>query len=38
MENAIYWNGVQVGVECAGRIHWFVSAPAEAIKEFSLTG
>jgi len=31
MENAVYWQGRQVGIECAGRISWFPSAPQEAI-------
>ncbi|MET3229951.1 UNVERIFIED_ORG: hypothetical protein ABIC54_002136 [Burkholderia sp. 1263] len=31
MENAVYWNGRQVGIECAGRILWFPSAPQEAV-------
>jgi hypothetical protein len=34
MENAVYWNGRQVGIECAGRISWFVSAPAQAIAAY----
>jgi len=34
MENAVYWNGRQVGIECAGRISWFVSAPVEAIAAY----
>lgn len=32
MENAIYWQGRQVGIESGGRILWFPSAPAEAIQ------
>lgn len=35
MENAIYWKGIQVGIEYAGRILWFVSAPADAIKAYA---
>jgi hypothetical protein len=31
MENAVYWNGRQAGIEYAGRILWFASAPAQAI-------
>lgn len=31
MENAVYWKGRQVGIECAGRILWFSSAPQEAV-------
>ncbi|ADG16344.1 conserved hypothetical protein [Paraburkholderia atlantica] len=31
MENAVYWYGRQVGIECAGRVLWFASAPAQAI-------
>lgn len=31
MENAVYWNGRQVGIECAGWISWFSSAPQAAI-------
>ncbi|MFM0338062.1 hypothetical protein [Paraburkholderia fungorum] len=34
MENAVYWNGRQVGIECAGRILWFSSAPLEAIAAY----
>jgi hypothetical protein len=34
MENAVYWNGRQVGIECAGRILWFASAPAQAIAAY----
>lgn len=34
MENAVYWNGRQVGIECAGRISWFASAPQEAIAAY----
>jgi hypothetical protein len=34
MENAVYWNGRQVGIECAGRILWFSSAPQEAIAAY----
>ena len=35
MENVIYWQGVQVGIEVSGRIQWFPSASKEAI--FNLT-
>jgi hypothetical protein len=35
MENAVYWKGCQVGIECAGRILWFASAPQEAIIAYS---
>lgn len=35
MENAVYWQGRQVGIECAGRIGWFSSAPQEAIAAYS---
>jgi hypothetical protein len=31
MENAVYWKGRQVGIECAGRVLWFSSAPQEAV-------
>ena len=31
MENAVYWKGRQVGIECDGRILWFSSAPREAV-------
>jgi hypothetical protein len=31
MENAVYWKGRQVGIECTGRILWFSSAPPEAV-------
>jgi hypothetical protein len=34
MENAVYWNGRQVGVEAAGRVLWFSSAPQEAIATY----
>lgn len=34
MENAIYWQGVQVGIETAGRILWFTGAPQEAINAY----
>jgi hypothetical protein len=34
MENAVYWNGRQVGIECDGRISWFSSAPQEAIAAY----
>jgi hypothetical protein len=34
MENAVYWNGRQVGIECAGRILWFSSASQEAIAAY----
>jgi hypothetical protein len=34
MENAIYWNGRQVGIECAGRDLWFSSAPRNAIAAY----
>jgi len=36
MENPIYWHDRQVGIECAGRISWFPSAPTEAIEEYEL--
>jgi hypothetical protein len=36
MENTIYWHDRQVGIECAGRISWFPSAPTEAIEEYEL--
>jgi hypothetical protein len=36
MENAVYWKGRQVGIECAGRILWFSSAPQEAIAAYSV--
>lgn len=33
MENAVYWQGMQVGIEGTGnRITWFPSAPREAIE------
>lgn len=35
MENAVYWKGRQVAIECAGRILWFASAPQEAIAAYS---
>jgi hypothetical protein len=34
MENAVYWKGRQVGIECAGRILWFSSAPQEAVAAY----
>nr|WP_025601405.1 hypothetical protein [Burkholderia sp. WSM2230] len=34
MENAVYWNGRQVGIECDGRISWFPSAPPEAVAAY----
>lgn len=34
MENAVYWKGRQVGIECAGRILWFSSAPKEAVSAY----
>ncbi|WGS49076.1 hypothetical protein LFL96_15045 [Paraburkholderia sp. D15] len=34
MENAVYWDGRQVGIECAGKIMWFSSAPREAIAAY----
>lgn len=36
MENTIYWHDRVVGIECAGRISWFPSAPTEAIEEYEL--
>lgn len=35
MENAIYWQGRQVGIEVARRILWFPSAPLEAISDYT---
>jgi hypothetical protein len=35
MENAVYWKGRQVGIECEGRILWFSSAPQEAVAAYS---
>lgn len=35
MENAIYWQGRQVGIEVAGHILWFPSAPREAIEAYA---
>ncbi|CAB3780995.1 hypothetical protein [Paraburkholderia fynbosensis] len=34
MENAVYWKGRQVGIECAGRILWFASAPQAAVAAY----
>ncbi|ABE32026.1 hypothetical protein Bxe_A0919 [Paraburkholderia xenovorans LB400] len=34
MENAVYWKGRQVGIECAGRILWFSSAPQEVVAAY----
>ncbi|PRX26806.1 hypothetical protein B0G75_11787 [Paraburkholderia sp. BL18I3N2] len=36
MENAVYWKGRQVGIECAGRILWFSSAPQEAVAAYGV--
>jgi hypothetical protein len=36
MENAVYWKGRQVGIECAGRILWFSSAPQEAMAAYGM--
>ncbi|CAB3799263.1 hypothetical protein [Paraburkholderia caffeinilytica] len=36
MENAVYWKGRQVGIECAGRILWFSSAPQEAVLAYRM--
>ncbi len=33
MQNLIYWRGIPVGYECAGRVIFYPSAPADAIKE-----
>jgi phage terminase large subunit-like protein len=38
MENAVYWKGRQVGIECAGRILWFSSAPPEAVSAYGASG
>lgn len=35
MVNLIYWHGIAVGIERAGRIEWFTSAPREAIETYS---
>ena len=35
MENAVYWNGVQVGLEVEGRIFWYPSTPQAAIDAYS---
>lgn len=32
MENAVYWNGLQIGIEVVGIAMWFPSAPAKAIE------
>jgi hypothetical protein len=37
MENAVYWKGRQVGIECAGRTLWFASAPQEAIAAYGMS-
>ena len=34
MENAIYWHGVQVGIESFGNILWFTGAPQEAVEAY----
>jgi hypothetical protein len=38
MENAVYWKGRQVGIESAGRILWFSSAPQEAVSAYGSEG
>ena len=38
MENAVYWNGVQVGIEVDGRIFWYASTPQAAIDAYSGRG
>jgi hypothetical protein len=35
MENAIYWQGKQVGIESNWQILWFTGAPKEAIAAYS---
>jgi hypothetical protein len=35
VENAIYWQGRQVGLEVNGRTTWFPSAPREAIDAYA---
>jgi hypothetical protein len=35
MENAIYWEGVQVGIEVCGNILWFTGTPSDVIEELS---
>ena len=35
MENTIYYKGVAVGIEVAGRILWFPSAPRETIELYA---
>lgn len=34
MENAVYWQGRQVGIECAEQILWFSSAPKPAMEAY----
>jgi hypothetical protein len=34
-ESLVYWRGAAVGIERAGRIEWFPSAPREAIEAYS---
>lgn len=34
-ENIIYWRGLPVGYESAGRIIWFAGAPREAVEAYS---
>ncbi|CAH2810843.1 MAG: FIG00456380: hypothetical protein [uncultured Paraburkholderia sp.] len=34
MENAVYWNGRQVGIQCDGRISWFSSVSPEAVAAY----
>lgn len=37
-ENLIYWHGKPVGIETAGRICWFPSAPRDAIEAMKIPG
>lgn len=37
-ENLIYWEGRPVGIETAGQVAWFPSAPAGAIQNDSAEG
>lgn len=31
MENAIYWKGIQIGIEVSGKFFFYAGTPSEAI-------
>lgn len=35
MENAIYWQGKQVGIEICGKFYFYAGTPSEAIYALS---